>query len=160
MGSRRQAVFSISGMMFQIPLKLETARWWFGPVALLFARYSPLRGCSSQTPSHRVKLLRDQLPPSTLIGTREFWTEGNEMNEGGEHRTEWWSNGVLEWWAGDRISGAQDPEGDEDNGEGGPREKKILVRNGANYCEMVQIGDFDFRLGRGTGVTRINTNFH
>jgi hypothetical protein len=72
MGSRRQAVFSISGMMFQIPLKLETARWWFGPVALLFARYSPLRGCSSQTPSHRVKLLRDQLPPSTLIGTREF----------------------------------------------------------------------------------------
>jgi hypothetical protein len=71
-------------MMFQIPLKLETARLWFGPVALLFARYSPLRGCSSQTPSHRAKLLRDQLPPSTLIGTAGFLTEGNEMNEGAD----------------------------------------------------------------------------
>jgi hypothetical protein len=26
------------------------------------------------------------------------------------------------------------------NGEGGRREKKILLRNGANYREMVQIG--------------------
>jgi hypothetical protein len=31
-------------MMFQIPLKLEIARWWFGPVALLLIRQRPLTG--------------------------------------------------------------------------------------------------------------------
>jgi hypothetical protein len=80
----------------------------------------------------------------------------------------------LEYWSDGRtteISGAQDPEGDEDNGEGGPREKKILVRNGANYREMVQIGArlhwltvelailiFDWE--EEACLTLIRTNFH
>jgi hypothetical protein len=57
------------------------------------------------------------------------------------------------------------------NGDGGPREKKILARNGANYCEMVQIGArlhwltvklailiFDWE--EEACLTLIHTNFH
>jgi hypothetical protein len=76
--------------------------------ALLLVNHSPLRGSlfsralpvdqsstdyvpilkahwkASLTPSQQAKLLRDLIPSSTHIGTGEFLTEGNEMNEGGK----------------------------------------------------------------------------
>ncbi len=44
-----------ANIYFRIPFNLCTWFLSFHPLTLLFARYSPLRGCSSQTPSQRPK---------------------------------------------------------------------------------------------------------